>query len=116
MAKLHIYISSDKFRTEDELNSYLIPSYTEDGDLINSPFMKEVKLENYEPMCVEVVFEKANRPVKHLLEGISYYEQWVKDISDNFEGNVVVCIYEPNLLANPMGSILNYLGEYSYDV
>jgi len=116
MPILHLFISKGRFNSEEELDQYIKPEYTDDGDKINSPFMKEVGLSSFEPGCIEATFESEECEIIELLEGSSYEEQWLNSVPENLKANVAVTVYEPNVLTSPNLCTLEYLGGYNYEV
>lgn len=116
MPTLHLFISKGRFNSEEELDQYIQPGYTEDGDKKHSPFMKEVGLSSFEPGCIEATFESEEYEIIKLLEGSSYEEQWLNNVPENIQANVAVTVYEPNLLSSPGSCSLEYLGSYNYEV
>jgi hypothetical protein len=66
MPTVHVFVSTGRFRSSDELRAYIDPDYDEedeDGDRIPSPFMTEVGLTRYEPMCIEAIPSESGHPV-----------------------------------------------------
>lgn len=114
MPTLHLYVANKCFKDNTHFEEYIDPNYDEDGDFFESSFMKEVQLEEYEPMCIEKVFIEDSIPAKDLLEGASYFEQWLKKVETDELINSAVIIYEPNRLVSPEKSIMKYLGEFEY--
>jgi hypothetical protein len=82
MPTVHVFVSTGRFRSSDELRAYIDPDYDEegeDGDHIPSPFMSEVGLTRYEPTCIETIHSESGHPVPlaALLAGASYSDQWL---------------------------------------
>ena len=55
MPIVHIIVSTQRFASIERMREFIDPTYTEDGDLIPSPFFNEVQLANHEPACIEVI-------------------------------------------------------------
>jgi len=106
MSKVHLFISSNSFNSEEEMDCYINPTYDENSEKINSKFMNEVIISNYEPMCIEATYEKKSMLLEKLLEGSSYFEQWSKNIPTSIQANMAVCVFEPNLIISPGKSTL----------
>jgi len=115
MPVLHLFISEGRFTSEQEVNEYIQPSYNEDGDQIDSPFMKEIALSFFEPSCIETTFENYSIELCKILQGSSYEEQWVNKVPDNEKANVAIAVYEPNEVKKPNKSSLKYVGRYNYE-
>jgi hypothetical protein len=59
------------------VRAFVDETYTDDGDGVPSPFMREVALSGYEPACIEAIHEDAPVPLAVLLAGASYSDQWL---------------------------------------
>ncbi len=55
MATVHVFVSTGRFHSSEEMRRFIDETYTDDGDGIPSPFMREVGLSEYEPMCIEAI-------------------------------------------------------------
>ena len=77
MNTVHIFISTGRFKSLDEMRAYIDETYTDDGDGIPSTFMNEVGLSEYEPHCIEAFPSKSAKPVplSELVAGASYADQ-----------------------------------------
>ena len=95
MDAVHIFVSTGRFRSFEEMRAYVDETYTEDGDGIPSAFMREVDLSEYEPNCIEAIPSKCGSPVplSELLAGTSYADQWLP----NLDGNAVKDYFACNL-------------------
>jgi hypothetical protein len=71
---VHIFVSSGRFQSFDEMRTYIDATYTKDGDEVPSAFMQEVELTDYEPGCIEAIPSPSSRPVllAELMAGASY--------------------------------------------
>ncbi|MCP3928965.1 MAG: hypothetical protein GY705_07680 [Bacteroidetes bacterium] len=114
MEKVHIFIAESEFASEDDLDNYLNPKYNDNGERIDSEFLEETQLINYEPMCIESTFEDRTLPSHRLCEGFSYWEKWINQIPKDIEGRVAVCVYSPNQINNFTNLKLQYCGTYKY--
>lgn len=115
MPTVHIFVSRDRFDNEEEIKNYIDPVYTEDGDMEDSQFMHEVSLEEYEPMCIEAVYDHLQK-VSSLLQNNSYSEQWLGLLGSDLDliMDSAICLYSPNLPQHPEASSLRYLGAFEY--
>jgi hypothetical protein len=102
------------FRAERELRDFIEPTYTDDGDLLPSPFHCEILLTDYEPACIEIVFADRAGPVRDLLRDASYADQWLSGLDPNRLAHAVICVFSPNRVGKPGGSSLAYLGAFPY--
>lgn len=128
MPAVYVFISSGRFRSFDEMRAYIDPVYEEDeeGDedeeddeddeSIPSPFMTEVGLTRYEPMCIEAVPSKSGHPVPlaDLLARASYADQWLHRLDVGRLADAAICVFAPNEVARPEGCTLEYLGAFEY--
>ena len=114
MALVHVFISADRFSTSDELREFLDKTYTDDGDGIPSVFICEVGLSQYESSCIEAVHSDGPVPLRELLNGVSYSDQFLPLIDGDLLANVAICVFAPNRIHAPERSSLTYLGAYPY--
>jgi len=115
MAKLHIFVSADRFHSAFELNDYLQPSYNATGEVIGSRFMEEVGLLDLEPMAIEASFKDKAESVVKLIAGFPFEEAWLGLIDESLTANIAIVIYEPNIVSSPENAAIQYLGGYNYD-
>lgn len=118
MPTVHVFVSTDRFRSFGEMRAYIDPDYDEDedGDRIPSPFMTEVGLTRYEPMCIEAIPSKSGHPVPlaALLAGVSYADQWLPRLDVGRLADAAVCVFAPNEVTRPEGGTLEYVGAFDY--
>ncbi|OBV38862.1 immunity 22 family protein [Janthinobacterium psychrotolerans] len=116
-AIVHVFTASGRFASRAALQAYLLPGYTDDGDLVPSAFCRETGLSEYEPACIESELAPAPQPLEQLLQGVSYGGSWLAQAVTDANGLLAdtgVCVYAPNLLAHPAQCTLAYLGAYRY--
>src|SRR6266540_5197684 len=111
---VYVFISTDRFQTAENLHSFLDPTYTEDGDMLPSTFMREVGQSEYEPMCIERFLTDSPLAVNLLLADASYATDWLPHINSSVQGNMALCIFFPNHLEHPERSSLTYLGSVAF--
>jgi hypothetical protein len=118
MDRVHVFISTGRFRSLDEMRAFVEETYTEDGDGVPSPFMREVELSGYEPGCIECVSRPGRVPLSDLLSGASYADQWLHLVDGSRRADAAICAFAPNMAARPEKSSLEYVGAfpYSHDV
>jgi hypothetical protein len=90
----------------ETLEEYVHQKYSDDGDIIVSPFMNDFSLPSYDEDFLEVDFlEEKCRSLAELLTGFSYDETLINNFNKDFESRVekdansIVLIY--NYLAKP---------------
>jgi hypothetical protein len=113
---VHVFVCSDRFSSFDEMRRFIDETYTEDGDGIDSQFMREVGLSKYEPGCIEVFHRPHAVTVAKLVGGVSYGDQWAHLLLGEILANAAICVFEPNRLATPERTSLTYLGALSFEV
>ena len=113
---VHVFVSAGRFRTDEELESFVRATYTEDGDAVDSPFAAEVGLEQYEPGCIEAVSARTSRPIRSLLERTSYADSWLSGVPQTPMADAAVCVLPPNRLAHPERSSMQYVGAFEFRV
>jgi len=115
MPSVLLFISLRGFESEEALARYLHPSYSEDGDMIPSDFIREVALTNYEPMCIEAVYEEEPTAVRHLVAGCSHADQWARRLPQDLKADVSVVVYSPNTVSFPEAARrLQFCGIFPY--
>ena len=116
MDTVHIFISTGRFRSFDQMRDYIDETYTEDGDEVPSAFMDEVGLSEYEPGCIEAIPSESGRPVPllELLAGASYSDQWLPQLEGSRLADAAICVFAPNQVERPGECSLEYLGAYKY--
>jgi hypothetical protein len=115
---VHVFVSTGRFRSFEEMRAYIDETYTEDGDGVPSAFMREVGLSEYEPGCIEAVPSASGLPVplSELLAGASYSGQWLPHLDGSRAADAAVCVFAPNRVERPEGCSLEYLGAFRYRV
>jgi hypothetical protein len=118
MDTVHVFISTGRFRSFDEMRAYIDETYTEDGDGVPSAFMREVGLSGYEPGCIEAIPSESGRPIPlaDLLAEASYADQWLPGLDGSRLADAAICVFTPNRLARPEGCSLEYVGAFDYTV
>ena len=114
MAILHLFVGSGRFVSFEEIRRFVDPTYTQDGDMVPSEFMKEVQLEAFEPACIEVVWEPRSRPLSELLRETSWADQWLPHVDHALSASEAICVFEPNRVRIPTDTSLKYCGSYRY--
>jgi hypothetical protein len=115
MASVYIFAALGRFKSVAEMRQFIDMTYTEDGDGIDSAFIREVGLSAYEPNCIEAVWSESPKPLKQLLQGASYCDQWLPGLSISDVADLAICVFEPNMILHPERSSLRYCGVYTYD-
>jgi hypothetical protein len=114
MDTVHVFISTGRFRSFEEMRAFLDPTYTEDGDMVPSPFMVEVGLTDYEPACIEAVHSEQFVLLPQLLANVSYSDQWVGNLQHSRRADAAICVFSPNRVARPQDCSLEYCGTFQY--
>jgi hypothetical protein len=104
MPSVLVFSSVGSFHAASELDAYVRPTYDEDGIVKVSDFMQEVGLSEYEPSCIEAVWEERAVPLRELIESSSYFEQWAHLVPEILCVDSVVLVYAPNVVADPAGA------------
>ena len=113
---MHVYVftSLGVFKSPDALRLYIDPTYTEDGDMINSFFITETRLSNYNPMCIESEFFSSPVSLPHALGGFSYSDKWLIKIGTTSTIDSAILVYNPNIIVNTKISKLTFQGHFSF--
>ncbi len=96
------------------MRSFIDPTFTEDGDSVPSGFMREVGLSAFEPGCIEALRSPKKLPIRSLLSGASYGDQWVAHVPEAHTDSEAIIVFAPNQISSPESSSLTYLGEFEY--
>jgi len=115
MPTVHVFSSLGRFGSFEAIRSFVDPKYTEDGDVVPSPFMSEVQLCSFAPACVEVVWVPRACPLPELLREVSYASQWLVHVDTSLIASEAICVFAPNEPERPAGTSLHYCGGYVYD-
>ncbi len=114
MPSVHIFASHGRFSSFEAIRQFIDPTYTEDGDQIDSEFIREVGIGEFEPICVEAIHSPVTKPLRQLLEGVSYSDRWLPHFAFSCEADSAICVFEPNVMLRPEASSLRYCGALSY--
>ena len=116
MDTVHVFISTGRFHSFDEMRDFVDETYPEDedADANPSPFGREVSQTYYEPGCIECIHRSPPIPVKKLLAGASYSDQWLSKLKTSELADAAICVFTPNLIEHPERSSLKYLGAFRY--
>ncbi len=114
MATVHVFVSTDRFRSFEEMRAFIDQNYTEDGDGVPSAFMREVGLSGYEPGCIEAIHHGQPVPLPDLLAQTSYADQWISRVERSRRADCAICVFEPNSVRHPWRSSLVYIGAFEY--
>lgn len=114
MATVHVFVSTGRFSSFEEMRAFIDPVLTEGGDAVPSGFMREVGLTGYEPGCIEAIHRGEPAPLPELLAGASCADQWVPAGGDTRRADAAICVFEPVAVAQPRRSSLEYVGAFVY--
>ena len=117
MDVIHVFISTGRFRSFEEMREFINETYTEDGEGIPSDFMNEVGMSAYEPGCIEAIPSPTVNPValSLLLARASYSEQWLHKLDINRSADAAICVFSPNEIEHPEDCSLEHIGRFEYE-
>ena len=118
MPHVYLFASSGRFASWDALRAHIDPCYGPGGDALDSPFMRETGLTNFEPGCIEAIWAESGQPeaLADLLRDASYSALWLDAALAQAarlgvtQADALIGVFDPNELATPEGSSLRYLG------
>jgi Immunity protein 22 len=115
MPVVHVFVSSARFASFEEMRSFIDPGYTQHGDLLPSTFLSEVRLRGYEPACIEAFWKPHPCRLPELLQDASFAQNWLPLVDPSLTASEAICVFEPNQLERPSETSLRYLGEYVFE-
>jgi hypothetical protein len=115
MATVHVFVSTGRFRSFEDVRRFIDEQYDENGDVIPSPIMREVGLIGYEPACIEALHRERPVPLPELLATASYSKQWLPQVGPG-TADSAICVFEPNRVEHPESCSLEHCGAFEYDV
>ena len=115
MDTVHVFVSIGRFRSFDEMRTFVEQTYTEEGDGIPSPFAVEVVQLWYEPGCIECLHRPTPIPVLVLFAEASYSDQWLPTLASSEIADAAICVFTPNVIEQPAGTSLKYMGTFKYE-
>jgi hypothetical protein len=118
MKFVHLFVSTGRFRSFEEMRKFIDETYTEDGDRIPSAFVQEVNLTEYDRSCIEAILSESGQraPLSDLLAGASYAEQWLQRVEGARLADAAICVFAPNSVEQPERCSLEYLGAFPYQI
>jgi hypothetical protein len=116
LEKVHVFISTGRFRSFEEMREFIDQTYTEDGAGVPSPFMREVGLSEYDAACIEWTHEDKPLALAELLMGASYDDLWLPKVDRKLVADSAICVFAPIRLRHPKQSSLEYVGAFDYVV
>ena len=117
MPRVHVFVSTGRFRSFAQMRKFIDQTYTEDGDGVPSDFMREVGLYDYEPGCIEAIHRRRPAKLATLLKDASYADQWLPKIKDaGRTADAAICVYHPNRVRHPRRTSLEYVGGFEFEV
>ncbi|MEU1182501.1 hypothetical protein ABZ464_33640 [Streptomyces sp. NPDC005820] len=116
---VHVFLSRGRFSSSEDIRDHVDEMWSENGDAEPSVFMGEAGIAEFEPMCVEAIHAQDSGhlvPVvpEVLLRGASYADQWLPQVESIEPADAALCVFAPNVVANPHGTSLHYLGRFTY--
>ncbi|MEV6522913.1 immunity 22 family protein [Longispora sp. NPDC051575] len=114
---VHVFLALGQFPSEAELRAYLDERWSPDGDAEPSTFMAQAGIVELTPECVEAVhIDDLGHPgpvaPAELLREASYADQWLADLDTAELADAAICVYPPNVVTNPGGTPLRYVGAF----
>jgi hypothetical protein len=117
METVHVFVSTGRFHSFEEMRAFIEETYTDDGEGVPSAFRQEAGLSRYEPGCIEAIYSESGRPVvlTELLAGASYSGQWLPALDGSRLADAAICVFAPNEVRRPEQCSLEYLGGLPYN-
>lgn len=112
---MHVFVASGRFRSDAGLRRFVDATYSSDGEMVPSQFMREVELLDYEPMCIECIHSMTPLPLIELLQGVSNGDQWLPKVGSTLVAKSAICVFTPNVVARLQRTSLQYVGAFDYE-
>jgi hypothetical protein len=116
MGTIHVFISTGRFRSMEELRAFINPTYKEDGEQVPSAFMREVQFLRCDPDFIEAFHREGPVPLPELLAGTSWADQWLSQLGGGRLADAAVCVFGLNRMGRPEDSSLEYCGAFGYRI
>jgi hypothetical protein len=121
---VHVFVAHGRFGSDAELQAFVDPIYTEDGDMVPSQFMLETGLSQYEPGWIERFHSTTPLPLHELLRGMSYADQWLDRVDASLAAESAICVFSQadiylgriNALNHPQRTSIQCVGALPYRV
>ncbi|KJK55343.1 hypothetical protein UK12_29320 [Saccharothrix sp. ST-888] len=115
---VHVFLSRGRFSLQEDIRDYIDQRWSENGDAEPSAFMGEAGITEFSPMCIEVIRAQdmghpAPVPPAVLLREASYADQWLSQVESAELADAAICVFAPNIVTNPHGTSLRYLGQFA---
>lgn len=115
MSYVHIFIGTDASMDAMRLRTYLRATYSEGGDRLNSVFLDEVGIADYEPQAIESgVFGKSG-PLRKILAGSSYLALWQTGLPD-LTTRYFILLFAPNVITRTDTTLVHYVGRFDFTI
>jgi hypothetical protein len=121
---VHVFVAHGRFASEAELDSFVVSTYTEDGDMVPSQFMRETGLREYQPGWIERLHSPTPLPLRDLLRDVSCADQWIHRVDASLVADSAICVFSQidvylgrmNALNHPQRTSMQYVGAFPYRV
>ena len=119
METVHIFISTGRFKSFEEMRAFVDETYPEDGDGVPSEFIREVGLTEYEPGSIECEHRDSPIPLSEFLVRALYSNQWMPQLDRSQlaqTADALICVFEPIKVARPHQCSIEHLGGFEFQV
>ncbi len=115
MNYVHVFIGMDASVDPSQLRTYLRATYSEDGDRLNSVFLNEVGIADYEPQAIESAAVGESGPLRKILAGSSYLALWQAGLPD-IAARYFVLLFAPNVITRTNTTLVHYIGKFDFTI
>ena len=116
MSEVHLFISIGRFHSFRHMREFIDPTYTDDGDMVPSAFMREVGIVESEPGCIEAIHRQPAAPLAVLLAEASHADQWLAQVEGDRLADAAICVFPPNEMHHPQRCSLEYVGAFHFEM
>jgi hypothetical protein len=115
MSYVHVFAGMDKSMDAVRLGAYLDATYNEDGDRLNSLFLDEVGITDYEPQAIESMIADVAAPLRRMVDGSSYLALWQAGLPE-ITARYVILVYARNVITRTDTTLVRYVGRFDFTI
>lgn len=115
MSYVHVFVGMDESINTARLGSYLQPTYNDAGERVNSTFLNEVGIADYEPQAIESLVLDGTGPLRQILDGTSYFTLWQAGLPE-MTARYFILLFDRNVITRADTTLVQYLGRFDFAI